>query len=351
MYHGFARSTGFGFWESMGYTFAGSAAWEIAGETTPPSRNDQIASGIGGSFFGETLFRMANLLLEHGDGFPRPWREAGAALISPATGFNRLVYGKRVDSIFASRQPAYYSRVQLGFMGTSQNTPGPSTIPKRNEAQANFSLDYGLPGKPGYRYERPFDYFAFEATASSANTFESVLTRGLLVGRDYAYGNRYRGLWGLYGSYDYLSPQTFRISTTAVSLGTTGEWRASDKIVVQGTALAGLGYAAVGSVNGTAERDYHYGTAAGLAGPACDPQRSRLDRLDGPRVLRQPRGHRPRRARQHRPGGPGAHHAGVRPPCDHDQIPVEPPRCNVTGPGPPPPDPRHRWPLLYPARA
>ena len=40
MYHGFARSAGLGYWESAGYSFAGSVAWEIAGEKTPPARND-----------------------------------------------------------------------------------------------------------------------------------------------------------------------------------------------------------------------------------------------------------------------------------------------------------------------
>jgi hypothetical protein len=45
------------------------------GETTNPSINDQIANGIGGTFFGETLFRMASLVLE-GDGEkPGLWRE------------------------------------------------------------------------------------------------------------------------------------------------------------------------------------------------------------------------------------------------------------------------------------
>ena len=29
MYHGFARSAGLNYWESMGYTFAGSVLWEI----------------------------------------------------------------------------------------------------------------------------------------------------------------------------------------------------------------------------------------------------------------------------------------------------------------------------------
>jgi hypothetical protein len=261
MYHGFARSAGFNYWQSLGYTFAGSAMWEIAGETTPPSRNDQIASGIGGTFLGEALYRMSSLLLEKGGGLSPFWRETAAAAISPSTGFNRLVMGRRLDTLFASRDPAYYSRVQFGFMGTAQNTPGASTAVKRNELQADFGLDYGMPGKDGYRYQRPFDYFAFQATASSADAFESVLTRGLLLGKDYEAGRKYRGIWGLYGSYDYISPQTFRISSTALSLGTTGQWRASDAVAVQGTVMAGLGYAAVGTINGIGERDYHYGAA------------------------------------------------------------------------------------------
>ena len=190
MYHGFARSAGLDFWPSLGYTFAGSAFWEIAGETTPPSRNDQIASGIAGSFLGEALFRMASLLLEGGGDTPGFWRELGAtvlsprsraavrrrlaapipprppnrrpaaALISPATGFNRLAFGDRFKPIFPSHDPTYYSRVAFGAAATTQNEPGASTRVKRNEAQVDVSMDYGLPGKPGYTYKRPFDYFA-----------------------------------------------------------------------------------------------------------------------------------------------------------------------------------------------
>lgn len=71
-YHGFARSAGLDYWESLGYTFVGSALWEIAGETPPPSKNDQIMTGIGSTFLGEALFRMSSLILEKGDG-PRLW--------------------------------------------------------------------------------------------------------------------------------------------------------------------------------------------------------------------------------------------------------------------------------------
>ncbi|MBC7605121.1 MAG: DUF3943 domain-containing protein, partial [Ramlibacter sp.] len=81
----------------------------------------------------------------------------------------------------------------------------------------------------------------------------------LLWGTDHQVGKDYRGLWGIYGSYDYISPQTFRISTTALSVGTTGQWRPHDDYTVQGSALVGIGYSAVGTIKTNAPDDYHYG--------------------------------------------------------------------------------------------
>ena len=168
-----------------------------------------------------------------------------------------------MTAIFPSRDPAYYSRLQLGFNGTAKSDQGTSTTKlSRNEVLTDFSIDYGLPGKSGYSYTRPFDYFNLQATASSANGFENLMTRGLLVGRDYGVGANYRGIWGLYGNYDYIAPQIFRISSTALSLGTTAEWRISDSMALQGSGLLGIGYAAVGTTRGdVTERDYHYGVA------------------------------------------------------------------------------------------
>lgn len=261
MYQGFARSAGLNYWEALAYTFVGSAAWEIAGETTPPSRNDQINTGIGGSFLGEVLFRLSNLVLEH-ESLPPLWRELAAAVISPATGFNRLAFGERFREIFPSHDPVYYSRLQIGFSGTAQNDSGTSTTKlNRNEALVDYAIDYGLPGKPGYTYTRPFDYFTFQATASSANGFENLMTRGMLIGTEYEVGPDYRGIWGLYGNYDYIAPQTFRVSSTGLSLGTTGQYWLSQDIAIQGSALLGAGYTAVGTTRSTADNDYHYGLA------------------------------------------------------------------------------------------
>ncbi len=259
MYHGFARSAGLGFWESMGYTFGGSLLWEIAGETTPPSKNDQVASGIAGSFLGESLYRMASLILEKGEARSL-WRELSAAAISPSTGFNRYAFGERFSAVFNSRNPAYYSRVQVGASATIFRREGDASDIQRNEILADYLMDYGLPGKPGYHYDRPWDYFSFQVTASSANGIETLTTRGLLVGREYEARDRYRGIWGLYGSYDYFAPQIFRVSSTALSLGTTGEARFGDVLAVQGTVLAGVGYGGASNPRGVSDTDYHYGT-------------------------------------------------------------------------------------------
>ena len=264
MYHGFARSAGLNYWESLLYTNAGSFLWETGGETTHPSINDQIASGIGGSFFGEALFRMASLLLEGDGGKPGFWRELGATVLSPSTGINRFAFGERFKAVFPSHNPATFWRLRFGANLNSDPTDqaGLSSL-NRHEATADFVMAYGLPGKPGYSYTRPFDYFHFEFTSlgNADNPFDNVMIHGLLLGKDYEAGNSYRGIWGLYGGYDYISPHIFRVSSTSLSLGTTFQWWLSRAVALQGSALGGVGYAAAGNVTQVGERDYHYGIA------------------------------------------------------------------------------------------
>lgn len=267
MYHAFGRSAGLGYWESAALTFAGSAMWEIAGEKTPPSRNDQIASGIAGSFLGEPLFRMARLALKSGSSVPPAWREWVAGAISPPVGLNRLAYGERFDNAFFDHDPAYYGRLHVGVTHVAQHDFDSVPNFKNNLAQADFALDYGLPGKKDYSYNRPFDYFSVQVLFSSANKVENLTTRGLLLGTDYAWKDSVRGIWGLYGTYDYLAPQVFHISSTSLSLGTTNQWWLTQSIALQSTALLGVGYAAASTSSGplTDASEYHYGMAPRLA--------------------------------------------------------------------------------------
>ncbi|HEX6944369.1 MAG TPA: DUF3943 domain-containing protein [Gemmatimonadaceae bacterium] len=261
MYHGFARASGLGYWTSAIYTFAGSAMWEIAGETTTPSWNDQIASGIAGSFLGEALYRIGNLVLETGPTPTRPGRRLVTTATSVPLSVNRRIFGRRFDELYPSRDAAYYRRVQFGATGTTLTQGGADINLRPTEGVLDLSMEYGLPGANGYVYTRPFDYFSMQVTASTGTGLESILLRGLLVGTGYGIGSVTNGTWGLYGSYDYISPQLFRISSTALSLGTTAEWRPSPVVTLQGTALAGAGFAAIGTLATSDTSDYHYGIA------------------------------------------------------------------------------------------
>lgn len=271
MYHGFARSAGQSYWVASAYTFAGSALWEVAGETTPPSINDQLTTGIAGSFLGEPLFRMASLLLESTEGRPSRTTEWAAAAVSPAAGFNRWAFGNRFDGVWRSNDPAVHTRANLGAninskMRSDVNAnPDPMAPPtpqsyESGEPVLDFTMTYGLPGKPGYTYRRPFDYFSLQLTATTGSVLENLMTRGMLAGETYGDGEHYRGIWGLYGSYDYIAPQIFRVSNTALNLGTTGQWWVSRSNALQVEALAGAGYGSGGVTEGREkERDYHYG--------------------------------------------------------------------------------------------
>jgi hypothetical protein len=230
MYHGISRSNGLSYWPSMAYTFAGSALWEIAGETTPPSINDQVASGIAGSFLGEPLFRISRLLLERADAGPGVWRTLGAMLASPPAGINQALVGDPAGSRARDAVPFSDIRVQLGATATTGNGSPSQPSLALNHPSVALSMDYGYPGSASYRHERPFDYFRIESSVS-AEGMQHLSTRGLIAGTDYRAG-RLDGIWGLYGLYDYFAPDGFRFSSSAFSFGTTLQARMSESLVL-----------------------------------------------------------------------------------------------------------------------
>jgi hypothetical protein len=262
MYHGFARSMGLDYWQSSALTFAGSAWWEITGETTPPSINDQVASGIAGSFFGEPLFRMAHLVSDRST-LPAGWRPWATALVSPPVALNRAMFGPDAyGAQFDDHDPAYYGRAHLGYAHATVMQFQPSSGVDRDTAEADFQMDYGLPGKPGYTYDRPFDYFNFQATLSSSNGVENLTSNGMLLGMPYHWGPSFQGIWGLYGGYEYLAPQVYHYSSTSLSLGSTAQWNIAPDWALQGTLTGGFGYAAASStVHDVDNPEYHYGMA------------------------------------------------------------------------------------------
>jgi hypothetical protein len=271
MMYGLARSTGHNFWTSLAHANVGSFIWKMAGETDPPSINDMITTAQAGSLLGEALYRVADLMMkDHPPGKPTPrWHQYVADAMSPPRAVNRRVFGEHFRAELADSTPATSWQVRLGASldAVARDRLAPVTLLRR-DATAELWMSYGLPGKPGYAYTRPLDYFDFQMSllSSASNPIENVMIRGLLRGAATAPTANSRGIWGLYGSYDYISPALFRVSSTAASLGTTRQYWLTPALALQGSALGGVGYGAAGSTEiipstptNAAIRDYHFG--------------------------------------------------------------------------------------------
>lgn len=269
VYFNTARSLGHGFWVSSAAAFVGSWTWEMFAEAEQPSINDQITTTVAGSFLGEILHRMANVVLDGGGARPSGWREFAALAISPANGVNRWFYGDRYRPTGSTSPPSYGAfRVAYGLSESVSATNVDPTASSKGIAIGG-SITYGL--APGdWEFRAPFDYFDVAADlvlnkqANTRSASGNFSIHGLLLGSAYGSGTA-RGLWGLFGTYDYLTPQAYRASSSALGLGTTGQLPLGRDLVLIGSGILSLGFGAGGTLTEdlvSGNRDYHFGAQA-----------------------------------------------------------------------------------------
>jgi len=273
LYYNMARGNGLNFWESAGYSFGGSLMWELFGETEHPSVNDQITTPWAGTIFGEIQHRLSNRILDAGGADPSFWHEFGALVLNPAEGFNRILYGNKYRPNDINQEPFHGEfKLYAGILSEAYEAgvwkdPG---IP----VGLSVHVVNGVPGSD-FTVKRPFDYFdaSFNLTINkdtlTSSGFMTFTLRGAVLA--WMYGEApSRGLHGLYFNYDYIAPSIFRVQSSNLAYGTTGQvdW---GTWALQGHAALGLGFGAAGaSTAETSEgkRDYHFGgqAAANLEG-------------------------------------------------------------------------------------
>ena len=97
-YYNAGRANGLSFYESAAMAAFGSATWEYYGETNHASLNDFINTTLGGIAIGEVLHRAAWLIRDpRASGRGRLWREIGATIVDPMTGYQPLHHRRCVD--------------------------------------------------------------------------------------------------------------------------------------------------------------------------------------------------------------------------------------------------------------
>lgn len=180
LYFNAGRANGFNFWQSELFALGGSAMWELFMESEYPSKNDIIATPIGGAALGEVFYRTSDLILDNRtSGGERFGREALAFLISPMRGLTRIITGEAwekkpvVGNEFG--KPPYQLAISLGtrFLTSHDNDRF-----FKAGASARINLEYGD------RYAsslRPYDYFSLLLDLNAMKT-QPLLSRVEIMG-------------------------------------------------------------------------------------------------------------------------------------------------------------------------
>lgn len=214
-----ARSNGYNFYQSLPFTLAGSAMWELFGENEPPSKNDIINTTLSGSFLGEVFYRLSSNILDDRDrGTSRVFRELFAAVLNPNRAINRLWQGK----MFRVTNKEVYQKEPL-------NITVSAGIHKQNENKEFFSggtnfifnlqLDYGDPFEVKRR--KPFDLFRlrFESRyGDEKRLIDNVTGYGLIAGKN-VNGGKQGILLGLFQHFDYWNNASFELGSLGYGPG------------------------------------------------------------------------------------------------------------------------------------
>ncbi len=213
LYFNSARSQGLTFWESAPYAMLGSLEWEFLGEREPPAINDLIATTMGGICIGEITNRISRIILDDSKrGWPRFWRELGAAVFNPMGALKRMATG----DAWTVRHDHYryhdYNRnpVEISFsMGDRYLADDASFFKGEHNPFLNFSMKYGDPVNED-EHNAPYDYFESELVfglSSNQPLINQVHLMGRLWSTPMIEKKNIKAEFGLYQHFDYFDSE------------------------------------------------------------------------------------------------------------------------------------------------
>lgn len=218
MYYASARAGGNGFYRSMVWTALGSYTWEMFAETEYPAPNDLISTTIGGSVYGEVLYRLSRLAYNKND---VPWyRQLAAFALEPAGYLQRKAFGNRdfytgwvpVELVVAMGAGSRFgSNYRIG----SQSADELDEEWRDHHGMVGLYLEYG---KPYSIVKQPFDYFTMEVFGEGG--FEGNVLQMDIMGKLKNVGIHGRGHWldfAINLDYDTFYGELATVST--ISLG------------------------------------------------------------------------------------------------------------------------------------
>lgn len=210
LYFNSARSQGLTFWESTPFAAIGSLEWEFLGEREPPAINDLIATTLGGICIGEITNRISHIFLDDSkQGWPRFWRELGAAAFNPMEALKRLFTGDAFTVRSNHNRYHDYNRnpVEVSISAGDRYLADEGSIFKGEQnPYVNFFMQYGDPVNED-EHNAPYDYFESEFVAGFSSN-QPILNQVHLMGRLWSTPmierKNVRAEFGIYQHFDYF---------------------------------------------------------------------------------------------------------------------------------------------------
>lgn len=206
LYFNAARVNGYSFYESIPFTLGGSLMWEFAMENEPPSRNDLVATTIGGMALGEITLRMTDQILDNrSTGMERFIREFAAGALAPSRLINRIITGE-----------AWRHQSRRGNLLPIIPIHGSFTLGGRYITDYDDSKKPGISGKIGVEYgdifdyeiEKPFEWFQAKAQfdiISGKFSLTQINLAGALKSKELYYKNNWQIFGGFFQHFNYFN--------------------------------------------------------------------------------------------------------------------------------------------------
>ena len=213
-YYSAGRSNQLDFWESTTLTLAGSTVWELFMETETPSRNDLLATGLGGIAVGEMFHRLY---------VEADRRESHLKyILSPMDSLNEAIYGPPVrDADYPGFTGGDSSLTAGMVLGTPQLDAG-RDIKQQDTGLFGFAkavIVYGYPYGP---YSgTPYEHFEQRVRINVTDAFYSVsfFSDGVLAALPLTDSLPYQSALSLSLHYDFIFSSL--VNFAANSLGVT----------------------------------------------------------------------------------------------------------------------------------
>jgi hypothetical protein len=261
-----ARTSGYSYWQSLPFAFAGSMMWEMFGENNKAAINDWVATSVGGAAIGEALYRTSLMVWDNeATGFERTWREFAGFFLNPVGGFNRAARGElsRVGPNPADRMPEQSGAfLQAGVRSVEEGESGTMA----EHWFFDVTLQYGDPFAE--EVLRPFDAFQLSAqvNGSDKSSLGRLQVEGVLWGRSLRRSPGARHAVTLMQNFDYINNEAYETGGQRLSGALLSDYRLGDGLFLA-TKLQGSLLLLWGVSSDYAEligRDYDFGPGSGL---------------------------------------------------------------------------------------